>query len=167
MAEIGLLIGVIVGVIVVMVLLNKLLDFLSARFYLVYRLVLIGIAVGLYCLVLSLPVGREASQSTFMGYIALSVLYFYMCFVNVDPESYTTTETEFSYNDWTDTVTATDREVDHYTPAWWAKLVSVAIATAVAGVCTFVFYISWLPLIAEIVLPGWGILLWIKSRFGR
>ena len=165
--EIGILIGVIVGVIVVMVLLNKLLDFLSARFFLVYRLVMIGIAVGLFFMAFSLPEGKAAPQEIFTGYVALTVVYFYLCFVNVDPESYTTTETEFSYNDWTDTVTATDREVDHYTPAWWAKLVAVAVATGIDGVCTFTLYIPWLPLIAELVLPGWGILLWIKSRFGR
>ena len=63
--EIGILIGVIVGVIVVMVLLNKLLDFLSARFFLVYRLVMIGIAVGLFFMAFSLPEGNEAPQEIF------------------------------------------------------------------------------------------------------
>lgn len=160
-AIVGIVVGVIVAAIGLMVLLNKLLDFLSSKFpvsYLIFLLLLIGGTYGSSFV--------EASATRTPLYIALSFVMFYCMFVGAESEHYTTTEADV-YEGWDGDIHATVKDVDHYRPAWWIKLLTVAVCTAVASVLTLVLSVAWIPLILEAGFILWLLISIIRIRLRR
>lgn len=157
----GIVIGVIVAAIGLMVLLNKLLDFLASKFtvgYLIFLLLLIG---GVY----GSSFAEDPATRTPL-YIALTFVMFYCMFVGAESEHYTTTETEV-HEGWDGKLHGSVKDVDHYRPAWWVKLLTVSICTAVASVVTLVFSVAWIPLILEAGFILWLLISIVRDRIRR
>lgn len=147
MGEIGIIIAVIIGAILAMVLLNKLLGYLASRFTKAYMLVLIAIALVSNLLFAFNP----------GAYCGLQILFFYLFFIEVDAEHYSTIEGSSTYNESTNSYRHEVHEEKHYRPGWWNKLLMVAFCTAVACVVTYAITSPLLTMGLELILPVWVI----------
>ena len=145
-ATVGIIIAVVVGAIVLMVLLNKLLDYLSNRFYVGYQVFLFLVSGAVF------GTSFIADKTTRIGmYIISNFLYFYFLFTDIGAERWTTTEstTHVDHGIFSDNVTVEEKEVEHDRPAWWVKLIMVLVSTAIASALGLWAQIAWLPFVAE------------------
>lgn len=150
--------------IIAMVLLNKLLDYLSARFPISYNIVSLiaaGVAFGLSFICPWINV----SFTDFWKNLGLLILghfiYFYLLLTDID--EVWTKETHTAYRQkkmklW-DLLNGEppgyepyDKETEHYSPAWWRKLL-ICLGLSVAALFLVASDLSYVALILEALIP--------------
>lgn len=164
--------GVAIVFIIITVLINKLLDYLSERFPIIYNSVLIILAVAAF--ILSFVYWRYKPYGPSMPAIVTQVLlyytYMYLFLTDIDDSEYTTQEQSYDLigraEYYTDGTPVTHSE-DHYTPAFVRKFGFAILGTAVLTLTTVFKNFSWIALILQLIMPVLIIINRILERIRR
>lgn len=149
---------IIVGIIF-MVVLNLILDKVYGRYPMLHMIVICLFAVASFVVILT------ATEGSDMGvlYGVLQFLCFYNMFIEVEAEEWTTRETRGSWNWSGDTYTVTSRDVNHWRPAWWNKLLICAVFTGIACLISLLIMEWW----AFLIPTGFEIFIGVKLYLAR
>ena len=125
--------------IIVMVVINLILDKLYNKFPLLQMIVANSFFIGSFLLLIS-------DFELGVAYGFLQFLGWYNLFTNVKPERWTTREGR-GYIDSFDTFHYSEKDVNHYRPAWWNKLIYCLIFTGIACLISLIIKTWWACLI--------------------
>lgn len=132
----------IIVAIISMVVINFVLDKVYVKFPLLQFIIVAFLSIAsLICMIVSSENGAL--------YGVLQFLCFYNLFIEVKADEWTTREGRF-YTDFFDRLIYTERDVNHYRPGWFNKLVTCAILTAIACLISLLIKQWWAYLIPTV-----------------
>lgn len=137
----------IIFAIIGMVVINLLLDKFYNKFPLLQMIVACVFFIGSFILLVS-------DFENGIAYGFLQFLGWYNLFTNVKSDEWTTREGR-GYVDSFNTLHYSERNVNHYRPAWWNKLISCLIFTGIACLISLLIKTWWaclIPTILEVIL---------------
>ena len=145
----------IIFAIIGMVVINLLLDKLYNAFPLLQMIVASVFFIGSFFLLVSdFELGVAYGFLQFIGW--------YNLFTNVKADEWTTREGK-GYIDSFNTLHYSEREVNHYRPAWWNKLISCLIFTGIACLISLLIKTWWACLIPTALEVYLAINVWRKK----
>ena len=159
--DLGTAIGIIIGAIVVLVLLNKFLDYLYSRFFVGYNVFLLLGALGIFFLMRSWSAGANSDPTA--AYLGIHVVYFYIYFTNIQPSNWTETVGRVRET-WSGDYEVTVQDEDHYRPAWWNKIITIAVAVVAVWIVGIGLELPWLVLVLECCLPAYLLFYYYSNR---
>ncbi|MBO5287629.1 MAG: hypothetical protein J6B34_05840 [Clostridia bacterium] len=150
-------IGYIIVAIIAMVVLNFILDKVYGRFPILHMIAICGFAIASF-----LVIFNSTNDENDIIYGLLQFLCFYNMFIDVQSEEWTTRETTGKF-DWAGDYHETTRDVDHWRPAWWNKLLMCAVFTAIACLISLLIRSWW----AYLIPTGFEVIIGVKLYLNR
>ena len=144
----------IIFAIIGMVVVNFILDKLYNKFPLLQMIVASVFFIGSFILLIS-------DFELGVAYGFLQFLGWYNLFTNVKAEEWTSREGR-GYVDSFNTLHYSERDVNHYRPAWWNKLISCLIFTGIACLISLLIKTWWACLIPTVLEVYLAVNVWRK-----
>lgn len=144
--------------VIITVLVNKLLDYLSRRFPIIYNSVQIVLAAASFALSFVYwhykPYGYYLAA--IVAQVGLYYVYMYLLLTDISDSDYTTQEQSYDLigrkEYYTDGTPVTHSE-EHYTPSFMRKFGFAILGTALLTLTTVFKNFSWIALILQLIIP--------------